>query len=72
MCLIACILFFYIHVNRPSGGLDTALFVWGYWKLIHLSRATPPSLVSEALQLFDVEVKQYFMKSIAAEATDCA
>ena len=43
-----------------------------YCTLIHLARATPPSLVSEALQLFDIEVRQCFMQSIAVEATDCA
>ena len=43
-----------------------------YCTLIHLARATPPSLVSEALQLFDIEVRQCFMQSITVEATDCA
>ena len=40
-----------------------------YCKLIHLARATPPSLVTEALQLFDVEVRQCFAQSIAVEVT---
>ena len=40
--------------------------------MVNLARASPPSLVSQALQLFDVEVRLCFMQSIAAEATDCA
>ena len=37
-----------------------------------MARATPPNLVSEALQLFDVEVRQCFAQSIAVEVTDRA
>ena len=37
-----------------------------------LARATPPSLVSEALQLFDFEARQCFAQSIAVEVTDRA
>ena len=43
-----------------------------YCKLIHLARATPPNLISEALELFDVEVRQCFTQSIAVEVTDRA
>ena len=59
---------------RSSGCLDSASFVWSYCKLIHLAGTTLPSLVSDALQLFDVEVevRQCFIQSIAIEATDCA
>ena len=39
--------------------------VWElYHKLIHLARAIPPSLVTEALQLFDVEVRQCFAQIV--------
>ena len=44
----------------------------GYCKLIHLTTAITPSLVPEALQLFEVEVRQCFMQSIAVDATDHA
>ena len=42
-----------------------------YCKLFHLARSTSPSLVSEALQLFDVEVRRCFAQRIAVEVTDC-
>ena len=54
-----------MHVSRlvevgpldPQVALILLCLCGSYCKLIHLARATPPSLVSEALQLFDVEVR---------------
>ena len=36
----------------------------GYCKLVHLARATPPSLASDPLWLFDAEVREYFAQCI--------
>ena len=37
----------------------------GYCKLVHLARATPPSLASIPLQLFDAEVRECFAQCTA-------
>eukprot|EP00731_Ephydatia_muelleri_P019225 Em0012g50a len=42
--------------SDPQVALILPCLCGRYCKLIHLARATPPSLVSEALQLFDIEV----------------
>ena len=64
---------FYTTQTNPTLFLLILLRLCGsYCKLIHLASATLPSLVSEALQLFDVEVRQCFAQSIAVEVTDRA
>eukprot|EP00731_Ephydatia_muelleri_P001362 Em0001g1362a len=44
-----------VGTSDPQVALILLHLCGSYCKLIHLARATPPSLVSEALQLFDVE-----------------
>eukprot|EP00731_Ephydatia_muelleri_P017587 Em0010g685a len=44
-----------VGASDPQVALILLRLCGSYCKLIHLARATPPSLVSEALQLFDVE-----------------
>mgnify|MGYP003460779833 FL=1 len=61
-----------VGASDPQVALILLRLCGSYCKLIHLARATPPSLVSEALQLFDVEVRQCFAQSIAVEVTDRA
>ena len=61
-----------VGASDPQVALILLRLCASYCKLIHLARATPPSLVSEALQLFDVEVRQCFAQSIAVEVTDRA
>ena len=61
-----------VGASDPQVALTLLRLCGSYCKLIHLARATPPSLVSEALELFDVEVRQCFAQSIAVEVTDRA
>eukprot|EP00731_Ephydatia_muelleri_P000771 Em0001g771a len=61
-----------VGASDPQVALILLHLCGSYCKLIHLARATPPSLVSEALQLFDAEVRQCFAQSIAVEVTDRA
>ena len=61
-----------VGASDPQVALILLRLCGSYCKLIHLARATPPRFVSEALQLFDVEVRQCFAQSIAVEVTDCA
>ena len=61
-----------VGASDPQVALTLLRLCRSYCKLIHLARATPPSLVSEALELFDVEVRQCFAQSIAVEVTDHA
>ena len=61
-----------VGASDPQVALILLRLCGSYCKLIHLARATPPNLVSEALQLFDVEVRQCFAQSIAVEVTDHA
>ena len=61
-----------VGASDPQVALILLRLCGSYCKLFHLARATPPSLVSEALQLFDVEVRQCFTQSIAVEVTDHA
>ena len=61
-----------VGASDPQVALTLLCLCGSYCKLFHLARATPPSLVSEALQLFDVEVRQCFAQSIAVEVTDRA
>eukprot|EP00731_Ephydatia_muelleri_P014360 Em0008g80a len=61
-----------VGASDPQVALILLRLCGSYCKLIHLARATPPSLVSEALQLFNVEVRQCFAQSIAVEVTDRA
>ena len=42
----------------------------GYCKLVHLAKATPPSLAYDPLQLFDVEVKECFTLCTAAPVSN--
>ncbi|KAL5492004.1 hypothetical protein EMCRGX_G017390 [Ephydatia muelleri] len=44
-----------VGASDPQVALILLRLCGSYCKLIHLARATPPSLVSEALQLFNVE-----------------
>ena len=61
-----------VGASDPQVALILLRLCGSYCKLIHLARATTPSLVSEALQLFNVEVRQCFAQSIAVEVTDRA
>ena len=56
----------------PQVALILLRLCGSYCKFIHLARVNLPSLVSEALQLFDVEVRQCFTQSIAVEVRDRA
>ena len=49
-----------VGASNPQVALILLRLCGSYCKLIHFARATPPSLVSEALQLFDVEIRQCF------------
>ena len=59
-----------VGASDPQVALILLRLCGSYCKLIHLARATPP--VSDALQLFDVEVRQCFAQSIAVEVMDPA
>ena len=41
-----------------------------FCKLVHLARATPPSLVSDPLQLFDNDVRQCFKDCFVLDTSD--
>ena len=61
-----------VGATDPPADLILLCLCGSYCKVIHLARATPPSLVSEAPQLFDFEIRQCFAQSIAVEVTDRA
>ena len=57
-----------VGASDPQVALILLRLCGSYCKLIHLARTTPPSLVSEALQLFDVEVRQCFAKEYSGRS----
>ena len=44
----------------------------GFCKLVHISRSTPPSLISDALSVFDVDVCHCFTESTAIDTSQSA
>ena len=44
----------------------------GFCKLVHLSRSTPPSLVADALRLYDDDVRQCFTECTSVDTPDHA
>ena len=44
----------------------------GFCKLVHLSRSTPPSLVADALRLYDDDVHQCFTECTSVDTPDHA
>ena len=40
--------------------------------MVHIARVTPPSLVSDALEVFDEEVRNSFMLSTAIDISQAA
>ena len=42
----------------------------GFSKLVHLSRSTPPSLVADALRLYDDDVRQCFTECTSVDTPD--
>ena len=44
----------------------------GFYKMVHLTRVTPPTLASDALVSFDEDVRQSFVLSSAIEVSDTA
>ena len=43
---------------------------YSFSKLVHLARSTPPSLVAEALKVYDDDVRQCFSESTSIDTTD--
>ena len=43
-----------------------------FCRMVHIARVTPPSLVSDALEVFDEEVRNCFMLSTAIEISQAA
>ena len=41
----------------------------GFCKLVHISRSTPPSLISDALSVFDADVRRCFTESTAIDTS---
>ena len=44
----------------------------GFCKLVHISRSTPPSLISDALSVFDTDVRRCFTESTAIDTSQSA
>ena len=42
----------------------------GFCKLVHLSRSTPPSIVADALRLYDDDVRQCFTECTSVDTPD--
>ena len=61
-------------VEVATIGPQVALFLLhvcgSFCKLVHLARATPPSLVSDPLQLFDNDVRQCFKDCFVLDTSD--
>ena len=47
-------------------------FCGSFCKLVHLIRSTPPSLVAEALSLFDSDIRRCFMECTSMDFSDVA
>eukprot|EP00731_Ephydatia_muelleri_P033487 Em0030g44a len=62
--------------HEESTDCITAVFstcplkVYGFCKLAHLARATPPSLSVKALELFDLDVRDCLSQSTSVDMTD--
>ena len=41
-----------------------------YCKLVHLTRATPPSLCADSLKFFDEDIRLYFSSCLAVDVSD--
>ena len=51
----------------------TLLWVAGsYCRMVHLARATPPNLASDALEQFDKAVRECFSTTLAVDVSDRA
>ena len=47
-------------------------FCGSFCKLVHLARSTPPSLVAEALSLFDSDIRRCFTECTSVDVSDVA
>ena len=54
----------------PQVALILLCVCGSFCKLVHLARATPPSLVSDPLQLFDNDVRQCFKDCFVLDTSD--
>ena len=59
-------------VLDPQVAITLLRICGSYCRLIHLARTTPPNLVSDALSLFDDDVRQCFTRCLAVETQDVA
>ncbi|KAL5479845.1 hypothetical protein EMCRGX_G023434 [Ephydatia muelleri] len=61
-----------VGVLDPQVALVLLRLCGGFCKLVHLARSTPPSLSSQALSLFDNDIRRVFSECTGVDTSDTA